>query len=199
MTKKDKLKKEYKKERQRVLRRIKELDKKDKLFTGKVPEIPKKITQGSINRLKKISNQYIKDKSVYIDKDTGEIFKYKRDYLISKETNQRETTQNDLPRQEDMLINAYLDNASRFPKFAYPYLSGWLNALINARGKKDVAYMLQAAENAGVVLTWEIAYKDGELENYAHKLLEFLPEIDKFTKDKLDDMLDEIEGFTYYG
>ena len=53
MTKKDKLKKEYKKERQRVLRRIRELDKKDKLFTGKVPEIPKKITQGSINRLKK--------------------------------------------------------------------------------------------------------------------------------------------------
>lgn len=199
MTKKDKLKKEYKKERRRVLRRVRELNKKDKLFMGKVPEIPKTITQGSINRLKKISNQYIKDKSVYIDKDTGETFKYKRDYILSKENKQREAVQKDLPRQEDMLINAYLDNARKFPKVAYPYLSGWLKALINSRGKKEVAYMLQEAENAGVSLTWDIAYKESEIENYAHKLLDYLPEIDKFTKDRLDDMLDEIESFTYYG
>lgn len=59
--------------------------------------------------------------------------------------------------------------------------------------------MLQEAENAGVSLTWDIAYKESEIENYAHKLLDYLPEIDKFTKDRLDDMLDEIESFTYYG
>lgn len=195
MTKKDKIKKEYQKERRRILRYIRELSKKDQFYTGKVPDIPKNITQASVNRLKKLSNKTIKDKSKYFDRDTGEIFDTKKDYKKAKQ----ESIPDDIPRQEDMLIGAFLDNASKFPKFAYPFLSGWINTLIAQRGKQDVATMLQMAEDNGVTLTWDIAYKEGELNNFAHELLNYLPEVDGFTKDKMDDMLDEIEDFIDYG
>lgn len=214
MTKKDKIKKEYKKQRKRVLSYIRSLDKKDLLYAGKVPDIPKNITQGSINRLKKLTAKYIKDHSYYINKDTGEQFDSKRDYLRSKEVTQvtapkredksqkrsdKKSDQGTIPRQEDMLINSFLNNAKKYPVQAYPFLSGWLESLINLYGKKDVAVMLQRAEDNGVTLTWEIAYSYELLNDFALELTRYLPEAGDFTVDALEDLLNDIEDYVDYG
>lgn len=214
MTKKDKIKKEYKKQRKRVLSYIRSLDKKDLLYAGKVPDIPKNITQGSINRLKKLTAKYIKDHSYYINKDTGEQFDSKRDYLRSKEVAQvtapkredkpqkrsdKKSDQVGIPRQEDMLINSFLDNAKKYPAQAYPFLSGWLSRLIDLYSKKDVAIMLQRAEDNGVTLSWEIAYSDELLNQFALDLTHYLPEAGDFTVNALEDLLEDIEDYVDYG
>lgn len=63
----------YRKERKRVLQLIRRNEQRGIIFDEEIPSIPKKITKGSINRLKKIDKQYLKDHATGIDVETGEI------------------------------------------------------------------------------------------------------------------------------
>lgn len=63
----------YRKERKRVLQLIRRNEQRGIIFDEQIPAIPKKITMGSINRLKKIDKNYLKDHATGIDVETGEI------------------------------------------------------------------------------------------------------------------------------
>lgn len=68
------LKEQYFKERNRILRFIREAKKRGYYWESEaVPTIPKKITPGSIRRLKKITPDSLYDKAKYKDKKTGEV------------------------------------------------------------------------------------------------------------------------------
>lgn len=68
------LKEQYFKERNRILRFIRDAKKRGYYWEGEpVPAIPKKITPASIRRLKKITPDSLYDKAKYKDKKTGEI------------------------------------------------------------------------------------------------------------------------------
>ena len=68
------LKEQYFKERNRILRFIREAKKRGYFWEGEpVPAIPKKITPASIRRLKKITPDSLYDKAKYKDRKTGEI------------------------------------------------------------------------------------------------------------------------------
>lgn len=63
----------YRKERKRVLQLIRRNEKRGIIFNEPIPAIPKKITQGSISRLKKINRNYLTEHATGIDIETGEI------------------------------------------------------------------------------------------------------------------------------
>ena len=64
----------YRKERNRILSQIRKLKKQGFDTSGvKVPSIPKKVTEGSIRRLEKITTRSIQEKSTRVDTETGEI------------------------------------------------------------------------------------------------------------------------------
>ena len=63
----------YRKERRRIQRQIRRMENRAYDVPSLLPDIPKRITQASVNRLKKISTEYLYKHSRYIDTDTGEI------------------------------------------------------------------------------------------------------------------------------
>lgn len=63
----------YRKERRRIQRQIRRMENRAYDVPSLLPDIPKRITQASVNRLKKISTEYLYKHSRYIDIDTGEI------------------------------------------------------------------------------------------------------------------------------
>lgn len=63
--------KAYRKERQRIQRQIRRMERRAYDVPELLPEIPKHITKASVNKLKKITTEYLYSKSRYIDVETG--------------------------------------------------------------------------------------------------------------------------------
>ena len=71
---KEEISKSYYKERARIKRLITYYGNRGFDFQNAeiLPKIPKKITEGSINKLRKITKEAIQLKGIYTDKETGE-------------------------------------------------------------------------------------------------------------------------------
>lgn len=82
-----KYKKAYMKERRRIQRFIRAINKRGFITPEEIlPQIPKKITQASINRLKRINPEYIYKKSSYAsDLSYGEVVKASEGLKLRKE------------------------------------------------------------------------------------------------------------------
>ena len=63
----------YRKERQRIQRQINRMTKRGYDVPELLPKIPKKITEASVRRLKKLTTEKLYKKSRFIDIKTGEI------------------------------------------------------------------------------------------------------------------------------
>ena len=63
----------YRKERQRIQRQINRMTKRGYDVPELLPKIPKKITEASVRRLKKLTTEKLYEESRFIDIETGEI------------------------------------------------------------------------------------------------------------------------------
>ena len=202
------LKKEYMKERKRIQSYLSKQRKFGLEFSKNIlPKIPKRITEGSIRRLQKITPQKIQEKAVFVDKDTGEVIEGKISKKYAKEFNKQHHEY--YPNETDIVLNNFADNVShfepmsmysisnfktmvaRFPNSAEPIITPWINNLISEYGADNVAQMLQDAMADGLMLTFEIAYDNSLLQNYMADLVDYLPEVGNFTKDEILDKMSE--------
>ena len=201
------LKKEYMKQRKRIQSYLSRYKKLGLEFDNILPKIPKKITEGSIRRLQKITPQKIQEKARFIDTETGEVIEGKGAKKYAKEFNKQH--QDYYPNETDIVLNNFADNVShfepmsmysisnfktmvaRFPNSAEPIITPWINNLISEYGADNVAQMLQDAMADGLMLTFEIAYDNSLLQNYMADLVDYLPEVGNFTKDKILDKMSE--------
>ena len=202
------LKKEYMKERKRIQSYLSKQRKFGLEFSKNIlPKIPKRITEGSIRRLQKITPQKIQEQAVFVDKDTGEVIEGKIAKKYAKEFNKQH--QDYYPNETDIVLNNFADNVShfepmsmfsisnfktmvaRFPNSPEPIITPWINNLISEYGADNVAQMLQDAMADGLMLTFEIAYDNSLLQNYMADLVDYLPEVGNFTKDEILDNLSE--------
>lgn len=144
---------EYRKQRKRIQSTINRL-KKDGYFPAMniLPDIPKKITQGSVRRLQKIDTEYIYKKSVYVDIETGELLEGRKPKSKRKKQYQNKTGQqkNKTGQQKeryadftDMVIREYINQISRFPARVAEIILRKLDEAIQKSGKDNVAYALQ--------------------------------------------------------
>ena len=101
--------KEYKKQRRRVQRAVKKLEKIGYIFDENVvPKIPKKITKASVQRLANITPEKLREKSEYIIGE--EVVKYKTHKKEIKQEIKR--IRESLKQEQEKTVNDYIPTVS---------------------------------------------------------------------------------------
>lgn len=137
---------EYRKQRKRIQSTFSRLRKKGYFPAINIlPDIPKKITKGSVRRLQKIDIEYIYKKSVFLDVETGELLEGRQPRSKSKTSKKKKTDQHEDNYADftDMVIREYIRQISRFPPKIAEIVLGKLDDAIKKSGKDAVAYALQ--------------------------------------------------------
>lgn len=199
---------QYRKERRRIQNAMNRLEKQGYVLPEDLlPSMPKKVTQASINRLKKITSESIYKKSKKLDFETGEITPgiVARDKARSqraKEAARRRAFKQEyaspqfyteapqyttFPSGADIIINNFRsDVIGRFPESAGPILNRWLDGLLAQQDKEDVANMLETAAANGVVIDYKVAYNTEALMGAIADFMDYLDTTSGFKQDLMD-------------
>lgn len=198
-------KSEYNKQRKRILSFLERNERKGFYFDYVLPNTPKRITQGSVNRLKKMTSKELWKKASYVT-NQGEklsveegkalIKKSKReheDYLKSLETPRLYNVNKNQEFYSDIIISGFRSHIAQFNERAHEILSNWLNRLLATNDKEDVAKMLDDGAEAGNILTYQIVYSTDKLTEYIGNMMEYLPEAGTMYKEGIMEALEEDE------
>lgn len=199
---------QYRKERRRIQNAMNRLENQGYVLPEDLlPSMPKKITQASINRLKKITSESIYKKSKKLDFETGEITPgivardkarsqrakeaarrraFKQEY-VSPQVYNEPPTYTTFPSGADIIINNFRsDVIGRFPESAGPILNRWLDGLLAQQDKEDVANMLETAAANGVVIDYKVAYNTESLMGAIADFMDYLDTTSGFKQDLMD-------------
>lgn len=199
---------QYRKERRRIQNAMNRLEKQGYVLPEDLlPSIPKKVTQSSINRLKKITSESIYKKSKKLDFETGEITpgivardkarsqrakeaarrrSFKQEY-VSPQVYTEPPQYTTFPSGADIIINNFRsDVIGRFPESAGPILNRWLDGLLAQQDKEDVANMLETAAANGVVIDYKVAYNTEALMGAIADFMNYLDTTSGFKQDLMD-------------
>lgn len=199
---------QYRKERRRIQNAMNRLEKQGYVLPEDLlPSIPKKVTQASINRLKKITSESIYKKSKKLDFETGEITpgivardkarsqrakeaarrrSFKQEY-VSPRVYTEPPQYTTFPSGADIIINNFRsDVIGRFPESAGPILNRWLDGLLAQQDKEDVANMLETAAANGVVIDYKVAYNTEALMGAIADFMDYLDTTSGFKQDLMD-------------
>lgn len=199
---------QYRKERRRIQNAMNRLEKQGYVLPEDLlPSIPKKVTQASINRLKKITSESIYKKSKKLDFETGEITpgivardkarsqrakeaarrrSFKQEY-VSPQVYTEPPQYTTFPSGVDIIINNFRsDVIGRFPESAGPILNRWLDGLLAQQDKEDVANMLETAAANGVVIDYKVAYNTEALMGAIADFMDYLDTTSGFKQDLMD-------------
>lgn len=199
---------QYKKERNRIQSAMRRLEKQGYVLPDDLlPSTPKKVTQASINRLKKITTESIYKKSVRLDVETGEITPgivardkarsqrakeaarrraFKQEY-VSPQVYTEPPQYTTFPSGADIIINNFRsDVIGRFPESAGPILNRWLDGLLAQQDKEDVANMLETAAANGVIIDYKVAYNTEALMGAIADFMDYLDTTSGFKQDLMD-------------
>lgn len=199
---------QYRKERRRIQNAMNRLEKQGYVLPEDLlPSMPKKITQASINRLKKITSESIYKKSKKLDFETGEITPgivardkarsqrakeagrrraFKQEY-VSPQVYTEPPQYTTFPSGADIIINNFRsDVIGRFPESAGPILNRWLDGLLAQQDKEDVANMLETAAANGVVIDYKVAYNTEALMGAIADFMDYLDTTSGFKQDLMD-------------
>ncbi len=186
--------KEYKKQRRRIQRFIKSAEKRGYMFDQRVlPDVPKRITKASVQRLAKIRPSVLYKKAVYTTLNneivSGEEGRQlERKAAVKKQQRTRKIKQVDAsgitkagqpPSRTDSVLSTIEDLISRFPDgydwptFLYELhdrhknvLAGMLKMQITLYGRNVVAMRLAKSTDDVVELAERIIYGDSKEEAF---------------------------------
>lgn len=199
---------QYRKERRRIQNVMNRLEKQGYVLPEDLlPSMPKKVTQASINRLKKITSESIYKKSKKLDFETGEItpgivardkarsqrakeaarrMAFKQEY-VSPQVYTEPPQYTTFPSGADIIINNFRsDVIGRFPESAGPILNRWLDGLLAQQDKEDVANMLETAAANGVIIDYKVAYNTEALMGAIADFMDYLDTTSGFKQDLMD-------------
>lgn len=199
---------QYRKERRRIQNAMNRLEKQGYVLPEDLlPSMPKKVTQNSINRLKKITSESIYKKSKKFDFETGEITPgivardkarsqrakeaarkraFKQEY-VSPQVYTEPPQYTTFPSGADIIINNFRsDVIGRFPESAGPILNRWLDGLLAQQDKEDVANMLETAVANGVVIDYKVAYNTEALMGAIADFMDYIDTTSGFKQDLMD-------------
>lgn len=199
---------QYRKERRRIQNAMNRLEKQGYVIPEDLlPSMPKKVTQASINRLKKITSESIYKKSKKLDFATGEaipgiVARDKARSQRAKEAARRRSFKQEyaspqfyteppqyttFPSGADIIISNFRsDVIGRFPESAGPILNRWLDGLLAQQDKEDVANMLETAVANGVVIDYKVAYNTEALMGAIADFMDYLDTTSGFKQDLMD-------------
>lgn len=168
---------EYRRIRRNLLARVRAWSKRGFIFSDDViPPIPKKTTQGSINRLNKINKNLEKYQKAYVDFNTGELFtpqegrkRYRKDRQMYRGGGYEEA-----PQASRIIIDNFYDLISSYV-YGSPwkgrvtdrrdFATAWLNDAVSRYGENRAANMLEQGKANGNWLSAREAYDAIKLQN----------------------------------
>lgn len=160
LTNKERLEREYNKQLRRIERRKKELEQLGYVVSDiKVRKRPKRITEGSIRSLKKITPKFIKEHARIVSFETGEIARPKtkesqriknENAIIASEnvqTKQPKRHKDSEPKEappnmDDTIINNFLALMAELPQPIYHIIKVAVARQVSNKGKGFVAQAL---------------------------------------------------------
>lgn len=104
---------EYRRERQRIQQQINRMTKRGYDVPELLPKTPKKITEASVRRLKKLTTEKLYKESRFIDIETGEILTGKQGQLIENkqraqkaaQTRRNKSKTSEIPPQDKTIVH----------------------------------------------------------------------------------------------
>lgn len=188
----------YRKERKRVLAARRRLEKQGFLLNSEAPAIPKRITENSIRKLKKITPSSIREKSLWLDYTTGEVIEGYRRNTIRKLRKEQKTEYdvtdiNDPTEPEDdlktsIIIDNFIHEVRMIGfKEVEDVIFNWMNFYIHMMGRDGFAELLTDAASQGIQI--EVSEYDSEKSgkekaiHYVDELMELSGEIGDISRD----------------
>lgn len=189
-------KQEYMKERKRIRQAISQQKKSGYIVPENLlPDIPKRITKASINRLKKITPKMIRSKSELIDFTTGEIItKESSNYKKSVVKTNRELVK--LARQKQKKeMNVFNETEDGLPIATFDVIEHIRNQIINLTKKDGTRPIEIEGRKQGLLKIFDdnVSYYDynDSLDLYYNYLLEKENDIGEQLDEIFEDSGDE--------
>lgn len=192
---------EYRRQRKRVQSLIRRYEKQGLMVNLELPSIPKRITQGSVNRLVKLTPERVRRNTIGVDVSTGEILSYNRARAQQRRQRMETTAERgmlplDMPFSSDIVISNFRSNITIWNETAQSIILRWLDTVIDKFGKEKVAKMLQDAEEQGMLPNYKIVYDAVLLRAGLAEMLDLM-EVGNFERDRLQDELEYEESYEY--
>lgn len=207
----DGVKQAYRRERQRIQRQINRMTNRAYDVPDLLPKIPKKITEASVRRLKKITTEKLYKESRFIDIETGEI-------LTSKEGQALERSRRKKPKQKvqapppapvappepdyvifdkQILTVFTMEMTEIFGRNEklFNYITRWYNRALEKYGAEEMAEALEQAKDEGMFPGWECV-SDTELLVGKLSAMTDLMAINSESREELFEELEQIEDWT---
>lgn len=161
-----------------------------------IPKIPKKITRGSINRLKKLTPEKRRSyATAYVDFNTGEIFtpkegrkRYRQDRKLYQETGNMDVFAT-APDISSVILENFYDLISSYVFGRWDrrvtdrrdMAKSWIDRIVNTYGTVAAAQMLEEGKRKGNWLSAKEAYDAIRLQASLNEMLTYLkvPENEK--------------------
>lgn len=202
---------EYRRERQRIQRQINRMTNRAYDVPDLLPKIPKKITEASVRRLKRITTEKLYKESRFIDIETGEI-------LTSKEGQALERSRRKKPKQKvqappptpivppepdyvmfdkQILTVFTMDMTEIFGRNErlFNYITRWYNMSLEKYGAEEMAEVLEKAKSEGLFPGWE-AVSDSEILVGKLEAITNLMAINSESREELFEELEQLEDWT---
>lgn len=202
---------EYRRERQRIQRQINRMTNRAYVVPDLLPKIPKKITEASVRRLKKITTEKLYKESRFVDIETGEI-------LTSKEGQKLELSRRRKPKQKvqappptpiappepdyvmfdkQILTVFTMEMTEIFGRNErlFNYITRWYNMSLEKYGAEEMAEALEKAKSEGLFPGWE-AVSDSEILVGKLEAITNLMAINSESREELFEELEQLEDWT---
>lgn len=160
--------KAYMRERKRIQSYIRRYKKIDIQFDYELPKIPKKITEGSVRRLKKTTAKELQRKAYITTPETGEVITGRKAIQTAKHAKQTNIVLENI----EQTINQWTPNSNWTPTFAKikegdkNIVKSMLEGAISRDGRDAVAKRLESMATRINELLEEIMYGSGSKEHH---------------------------------
>ena len=212
------VKQAYRKERQRIQRQINRMTKRGYDVPDLLPKIPKKITEASVRRLKKLTTEKLYQESRFVDFETGEILTSEEGQKLEKVRRRRPkpkvkapsptaTTPSpspSVPSEPDyvsfdtqILTVFTMEMTEIFGRNEklFNYITRWYNRALEKYGAEEMAEALEQAKAEGMFPGWE-AVSDSEILVGKLEEITNLMAINSESREELFEELEQLEDWT---
>lgn len=220
--------KEYQKQYNRIKNAQRRLSKQGYVvpdyLTPDKPSTIDKFTKRMVDKLRKITPEYIQRRSGKVDFESGELVReplaqksrktYQYERAPRKKSFSKETDPFFEPLEDDYdtggqwvfedydtrVIEEVREQLRRFPNAdGARILETWLDLVIKAYGEKATAVMLIEGQNAGIIITYDVVYKGGYAV-YITDMLNYMPkainDYDESARETLTEMMELFEDWS---
>lgn len=212
------VKQAYRKERQRIQRQINRMTKRGYDVPELLPKIPKKITEASVRRLKKLTTEKLYKESRFIDTETGEILTSEEGQKLEKVRRRRPKPKVKAPSptaiapsptpvapsepdyvsfDKQILTVFTMEMTEIFGRNEklFNYITRWYNRALEKYGAEEMAEALEQAKAQGMFPGWE-AVSDSEILVGKLEAITNLMAINSESREELFEELEQMEDWT---